>query len=153
MKALELRIPPLALVVLFGAAMWGIGRQFPQADLVIPARPLWIAALVALAFAIATAGVVAFRRHATTVDPRTPEMTTTLVATGIYRRSRNPMYVGFLLLLAGWAFFVANWAAAILLPLFVLYMNRFQIRPEERALRQKFGAAFDTYAAAVRRWL
>lgn len=153
MSALELRIPPVVLVLLFGAAMWGVGRMLPHADLAIPARTLWIAAFVVLALAITTAGIVAFRRHATTVDPRTPEEATTLVASGVYRRSRNPMYLGFLLLLTGWAFYVANWAAALLLPLFVLYMNRFQIRPEERALRQKFGAEFDRYAAAVRRWL
>jgi protein-S-isoprenylcysteine O-methyltransferase Ste14 len=153
MNVLELRIPPVVLVLLFGAAMSGLARLFPQADLVITGRPIWIAVFVALAVAITVAGVAAFRRHKTTVDPRTPEQATTLVSGGIYRFSRNPMYLGFLLLLAGWAFYVANWAAALLLPFFVVYMNRFQIRPEERALEARFGAAFRDYAGGVRRWL
>jgi protein-S-isoprenylcysteine O-methyltransferase Ste14 len=153
MGGLELRIPPVVLVLLTGAAMSGLARLFPQADLVIPGRRLWIAACVVLAVAITAAGIAAFRRHQTTVDPRKPEQASTLVSGGIYRRIRNPMYLGFLLLLAGWGFYVANWAAALLLPLFLLYMNRFQIRPEERALQARFGAEFEKYTAAVRRWL
>lgn len=153
MSALELRIPPVVLVLLIGAAMSGLTRLFPQADVAIPGRRVWIAVFVALALAITIAGVAAFRRHETTVDPRTPEQATTLVSGGIYRLSRNPMYLGFLLLLAGWAFYVSNWAAALLLPVFVIYMNRFQIRPEERALQARFGAEFEKYTAAVRRWL
>lgn len=153
MNALELRIPPVVLVLLSGAAMSGVARLFPQADFAVPARPWWIALFVVLALAITIAGVATFRRRETTVNPRTPDKATSLVSGGIYRFSRNPMYLGFLLLLAAWFFYVENWAAAILLPLFVLYMNRFQIRPEERALEARFGAEFERYAAAVRRWL
>ena len=87
------------------------------------------------------------------MNPRTPDKATSLVSGGIYRFSRNPMYLGFLLLLAAWFFYVENWAAAILLPLFVLYMNRFQIAPEERALVAMFGPEFITYTQRVRRWM
>jgi protein-S-isoprenylcysteine O-methyltransferase Ste14 len=83
----------------------------------------------------------------------TPQQSSSLVATGIYRFSRNPMYPGFLLALLGWSVYLANWIAALLLPVFVVYMNRFQIQPEGRALLQKFGAQFSEYAAAVRRSL
>ena len=63
------------------------------------------------------------------------------------------MYAGLLCVLAGGALALGN-ALALLAPAaFVAYMNRFQIRPEERALREKFGVAFDAYARAVRRWL
>ena len=72
-------------------------------------------------------------------------------ATGGY--SRNPMYLGFLLLLLALACYLMNVAAMALLPLFVLYMNRFQIAPEERFLLQKFGAEYQAYCERVRRWL
>ena len=153
MSTLELRIPPVVLVLLIGGAMSGLGWLFPDADLAIPARGWWIALFFVLAVGITAAGISAFRRHETTVNPRTPEQATSLVSNGIYRFSRNPMYLGFLLLLAGWGFYVSNWAAALLLPVFVIYMNRFQIRPEERALEARFGAEFEKYAATVRRWL
>jgi protein-S-isoprenylcysteine O-methyltransferase Ste14 len=63
------------------------------------------------------------------------------------------MYLGMLLILAGWALVVSNLAALAMLPLFVAYLNRFQIGPEERALRARFGAEFENYCRTVRRWL
>jgi protein-S-isoprenylcysteine O-methyltransferase Ste14 len=102
---------------------------------------------------VALAGVVAFRRHRTTVNPFTPEQSSSLVDGGIYRFSRNPMYLGFLLALVGWWTYLANWVAALLLPVFVAYMNRFQIQPEERALTERFGGEFLAYCKKVRRWL
>jgi protein-S-isoprenylcysteine O-methyltransferase Ste14 len=76
-----------------------------------------------------------------------------MVTSGVYRHTRNPMYLGMLCLLGAWAAWLGNAAALLGLPAFVAYMNRFQIAPEERALAQRFGAAFDAYAARVRRWL
>lgn len=119
----------------------------------LPAR-LGVAVFFALLGAlVALAGVVAFRRHKTTVNPFTPEQSTSLVATGIYRLSRNPMYLGLLLALVGWSAYLANWASALVLPAFVAYMNRFQIQPEERALTERFGSRFLAYSRTVRRWL
>ena len=63
------------------------------------------------------------------------------------------MYLGFVLGLAAWALFLGNPVAALIVPAFVLYMNRFQIEPEERALEARFGAAYAAYRRAVRRWL
>jgi protein-S-isoprenylcysteine O-methyltransferase Ste14 len=117
----------------------------------------WRAALAAvLAGAgaiVALAGVAAFRRARTTVDPTTPEAASAIVASGIYRRSRNPMYLGFMLMLAGWSAFLANPLAMLLLPAFIVYMNRFQIVPEERALSAKFGAKYRDYMRQARRWI
>lgn len=153
MNWLELRIPPVALVGLFAAAMLGISRWVPAAALHIPGRLPLAVLFVALGAGVALAGVVAFRRHKTTVNPFTPEQSSTLVSTGIYRFSRNPMYLGFLLALVGWCVYCHNWASALSLPLFVAYMNRFQIQPEERALQLHFGQPFTAYTSAVRRWL
>lgn len=152
MNSLELRIPPVAVVAIFAALMASVAVMVPAA-LVIPARLPLAAALVVAGALVALAGVAAFRRHQTTVNPLAPQQASSLVSSGIYRVSRNPMYVGFLLALAGWGVFLSNWAAALLLPMFVVYMNRFQIAPEERALREKFGPAFSAYASTVRRWL
>ena len=71
---------------------------------------------------------------------------------GIYRLTRNPMYLGFLWILPGWGIFLSNAPAFLVLPGFALSMNRFQIEPEERALTRLFGQAFVAYATQVRRW-
>ena len=99
------------------------------------------------------AGVVAFRANKTTVNPLDPGAASTVVSNGIYRYSRNPMYLGFLLALAAWAVYLSSVVAALFLPAFVAYMNRFQIQPEERMLLAKFGPAFSQYMQAVRRWV
>jgi protein-S-isoprenylcysteine O-methyltransferase Ste14 len=153
MRALELRIPPLILLAVFAAGMAAVAHVLPQADVQVPARHRWAWLLAAAGGGVALAGVVAFRRSKTTVNPFTPEQSSALVAAGIYRVSRNPMYLGFLLVLAGWGAYLANWASALLLPAFVAYMNRFQILPEERALAERFGSRFADYTRAVRRWL
>ena len=117
----------------------------------------WCAAiavlLVGVGLAICLAGVVRFRRAKTTVNPLTPETTTAMVTSGVYRFSRNPMYLGFLLALTGWAVFLSHALAFALLPAFVLYMTRFKILPEEWVLAAKSGHQFTGYSHSVRRWL
>jgi protein-S-isoprenylcysteine O-methyltransferase Ste14 len=75
------------------------------------------------------------------------------VTGGVFRWSRNPMYLGMLVALAGWAAYLANATAFLLLPAFVAYLNRFQIRPEEQALLARFGPPYSEYMATVRRWI
>ena len=99
------------------------------------------------------AGVVAFRRANTTVNPMKPDTTKSLVVSGIYGYTRNPMYLGFLLLLMAWAGALSNVLALGSLLAFVLYMNRFQILPEERMLASRFSQDYAEYRARVRRWL
>lgn len=109
--------------------------------------------LVCVATVIAALGGIAFRRAGTTVNPLHPENMSALVVGGIYRVTRNPMYLGMLLMLVGRAIWLANVIPWVLLPGFVAYMNRFQIGPEERALASMFGADFAKYRTRVRRWL
>ena len=153
MKALELKIPPVVLVALCAVAMTLLAQWLPSLQLPLGWRLLLAAVFAAAGTAVALAGVLAFRQADTTVDPRVPQQTSSLVIRGIYRYSRNPMYVGFLLLLTALGCYLMNAAAFALLPLFVLYMNRFQIAPEERHLLQKFGADYQAYSQRVRRWL
>ena len=153
MSSLELKIPPLLLVSAVAAAMALLARWLPALGFTLPAKPLMVAALAAAGATLAVLGVRAFVRARTTVDPRLPHESSQLVRGGVYRVSRNPMYLGMALLLAAWGLQLANLAALLGLPLFVLYMNRFQIVPEERELARHFGAEFQAYRERVRRWL
>lgn len=153
MTALELKVPPVVLVAIVAVGMWALSRISPDFSIAIPAAG-WVASGIALVgMAIAVLGVLAFRTAGTTVDPRVPEQSESLVVSGIYRYSRNPMYLGFLLVLCAWGLWLGNVPALLFLPAFVLYMNRFQIVPEERFMREKFDDAFTRYCTGVRRWL
>jgi protein-S-isoprenylcysteine O-methyltransferase Ste14 len=133
--------------------MWPAARTCAALGFQLPARSRLALGFVLAGIAVAAAGIVVFRRARTTVNPLKPDTASALVASGIFRLTRNPMYLGGLFCLVGWAVFLANVAAFLLLPLFVLYLNRFQIAPEERALTARFGADFAAYCGKVRRWL
>jgi len=153
MHVLELKIPPVAVVLAAAALMWLVAWAVPAFKFQLPARDL-VAMSFALAGAVTSAlGVVSFRRARTTVNPMKPELSSSLVTSGIYKLTRNPMYLGFLLVLLGWAVFLSSVLAFLFLPAFILYMNRFQIDPEERALATLFGQEFTAYKARARRWL
>jgi protein-S-isoprenylcysteine O-methyltransferase Ste14 len=152
-RALDLKVPPAAVVVLTAALMWLGARALPSAGFHLPGRP-WAAGGIVLAGALLVLlGVVCFRRANTTVNPMSPASSSALVTSGVYRVTRNPMYLGFLLILSGWAVWLSNAMAFAPLPGFALYLDCFQIRPEERALASRFGQEFDAYKARVRRWI
>ncbi len=153
MNALELRVPPLAVLLIAGVLMGMIALWMPSLAWSQAIRVGIGAAFAAIGILIAVSGLVAFRRARTSASPLRPDKASSLVASGIYRYTRNPMYFGMLLVLIGWAVYLARpWALAVL-PVFVIYMNRFQIGPEERALAGIFGAEFDAYRNRVRRWM
>ena len=153
MRWLELKLPPVLLFGLIAAAMYGLARGLPLWTLTLPGRVAVAVALAAAGVAIALAGVAEFRRSRTTVHPQHPEKASVVVKGGVYRWTRNPMYLGLLFVLLGWAAFLGNPAALAGLPAFVAWMNRFQIVPEERSLAAKFGPNYTSYLARVRRWL
>jgi len=153
MRSLELKIPPVIVVLIAGALMWGISRGVPKLHVTVPARNIVATAIAVIGAAISLMGVMAFRRAGTTVNPLEPNFSSKLVASGIYKRTRNPMYLGFLLLLIGWGVWLSNALALVIIPIFIGYMNRFQILPEERALSSIFGQEFPAYKSKVGRWL
>ena len=153
MNALELKVPPLAIVLVLAGAMWFAARQLPSLAVTLPWRHGLAITISCVGILFLLAGIYAFQKAKTTLNPTTPNATSSIVASGVYRVSRNPMYVGFLLALTGWATFLSHPLPFLLLPVFVAYMNRFQISPEERALSAKFGDEYDTYKQGVRRWL
>ena len=116
-------------------------------------RQYLAAALAIVGVTFDLLGLLAFRRSRTTINPMKPSKASALVTGGVYRVTRNPMYVGLALLLAAWAVHLSMLWPFIGPVLFVIYMNRFQIGPEERVMRGKFGEEYAAYAARVRRWL
>lgn len=153
MNSLELKIPPPAVMLLSAVAMWLVARWLPQWSW--PSTPLAVAGavLAAAGIALAATAMRTFARSKTTINPLKPDESALIVSHGVFARTRNPMYVGLALVLAGWACYLANPAACLVLPLFVTYITRFQIMPEERILLGKFGAPFAQYLAQVRRWI
>jgi protein-S-isoprenylcysteine O-methyltransferase Ste14 len=151
--SLELRIPPRLVALAIGLAMWAASDAGPRFNLLQSHH--WATALVGalIGAAVTFAGAITLRAAKTTLLPMKPRNTSALVTHGIYRLSRNPMYLGLALALVGWAAFLSA-AWPLLGPiLFVLYVNRFQIRPEERALTDLFGVEYTNYSRQVRRWL
>ena len=153
-NALELKIPPVAVALAVAAAMWFASSILPLSIQVpIVVRALAAAILALLGAGVGIAGIIEFRRARTTVNPIKPDTASVLVTSGIYRVSRNPMYLGMLFALIAWAAFMSDATAFIVASVFVPYLNRFQIAPEEWVLSARFGAEFADYKARVRRWL
>jgi protein-S-isoprenylcysteine O-methyltransferase Ste14 len=151
--SLELKVPPVIVVLLTGGLMTLGWWATPQWRVPFPGRLLVSGALAFTGILFSSLGIASFRKAKTTVNPLKPETSTSLVASGLYRWTRNPMYLGFLTVLLGLGVFLSNPLALAPIPLFVLYMTRFQIRPEEKALEARFGADFAAYKSRVRRWI
>jgi len=132
---------------------WLASWAVPTLGFVLPHRSVIAITSFVAGVCVALLGVASFRRARTTVNPLKPEKASALVMSGIYRYTRNPMYLGLLLALIASAFFLSNALAFLFLPAFILYMNRFQIAPEERMLASMFGQEFTAYLSKVRRWL
>jgi protein-S-isoprenylcysteine O-methyltransferase Ste14 len=153
MRVLELKVPPPVVVAVTALLMWLGSRIAPVLAFEIPARKVVAMVLVAAGLMTGLSGVILFRRAKTTVNPLRPQSSSSLVTRGVYRVTRNPMYLGGLLILMGWAILLANAAALPFLPAFIFYITSFQIVPEERALTSLFGTEFLAYKSRVRRWL
>ena len=147
------RVPPPVVVALLGVVMWAADRYLGFGKVGSAFQtPAAIALLMAglLLMFVAIASLFAAR---TTVNPLRPSRASSLVTTGIFRLSRNPIYLGDLLVLAALAVWLGNLVNVVPLLLFVWYINRFQIIPEEWALKNIFGESYVAYCSRVRRWL
>ncbi|NNK33841.1 MAG: isoprenylcysteine carboxylmethyltransferase family protein [Xanthomonadales bacterium] len=153
MPRLQLKVPPAIQLVIAAGLMWGLAELTPDLGLDRGLRTWLYRGLTVLGGLVVVRGWWDFRRARTTVDPTRPHKASSLVVTGAYRFSRNPMYLGFLLLLIGWAAFLDNAYSLAALPLIVLSLTQLQIRPEEDALQSRFGSDWEDYARRVRRWI
>lgn len=153
MHWLETKIPPPIVLLLLGMAAFGVARAFPGFSYALPWRTIIAVALVCAGLLLNLVPKLAFGRAGTTVNPLRPALTTSLVTTGIYRCTRNPMYLGQATILLGWTVHLHNLAALAAVPAFMLYVTRFQIVPEERHLATRFPDAYAAYRRQVSRWL
>ncbi|WP_415889840.1 methyltransferase family protein [Neptuniibacter sp. SY11_33] len=153
MLKLELKIPPPALVLIFAGLMWLCAKLLPFLSIQTELRIPITVAIILIGLVFGLAGVISFRQAQTTINPTTPEASSALVTTGIFQYTRNPMYVGLMCLLLSWAAYLAHPVSLLCSVGFILYMNKFQIQPEEQALTALFGDSYKTYIQQVRRWL
>ena len=153
MRALELKIPPVVVFLVAAAAAWALARQFPQTGFPVPAKNIFAGLLLTFGIVVSVSAILRFREHETTVHPSKPEEASAIVTTGVYRFTRNPMYLGMVFALTAWGIKLGNLLSLACVPLFVAYMTVFQIRAEERTLRSLFGEPYDEYRKNVRRWL
>lgn len=140
------------VMLMFGGLMYLLYRFLPFGEFDFFGRNELSWFLLALAFVVMLLAIYRFGKAKTTVDPMQPDKATQLVTKGIFRFSRNPMYLGMLLILLAFGLKLGNAFNTLLAAGFVYYMNHFQIKYEEEALLQRFGKEYRLYLKAVRRW-
>ena len=153
MSSLDHKIPPPVIALLCVVLAWVVARYTPGFAYLLPARIPIALVFVLAGVALDVSALIAFRRAKTTPDPRSPDRSTSIVQSGPYRFTRNPMYLGLVLALLGLCVYFANPVTVIAVVVFVSYITRFQIIPEERLLLGKFGESYAQYTRSVRRWL
>ncbi|MGF1546038.1 MAG: methyltransferase family protein [Thiotrichales bacterium] len=153
MQWLEHKVPPPIIGALVGLGMWWVAPLSPTLSVGVEARFAAVAVFVAVGLAFDLLGLLAFRASRTTVNPLTPERASALVTSGVYRVTRNPMYVGLFCLLLAWAAYLSALLSLAGPIVYALYVTRFQILPEERALHLLFGELYAIYTASVPRWV
>jgi protein-S-isoprenylcysteine O-methyltransferase Ste14 len=150
---LSLKIPPVAQGIVAILLIWIFDRYAPLYHIKYIYQNIVACALVGTGAIVALSGVFTFIKMDTTVDPRCPKKASELVIIGIYKYSRNPMYLGVLFVITGSAVYFGALSNVIVVSFFVVFINKYQIIPEESALQEKFGENYTQYAQKVRRWL
>lgn len=149
---MKLKIPPIFVFLAFGLLMYLVSRFLPVGYFDFFGRTYLIVVLSVMAMVVILIALIQFMRSKTSVDPSNPAKASKLISTGIYHYSRNPMYLGMLLLLLAWGLWLGNAFNTLSAAGFVGYMNKFQIIPEEEVLSKVFGKAYTQYCTLVRRW-
>lgn len=150
---MRLVIPPPVQGIITAIIMWGVALAIPQLSVPFRGSFLLMLALIAVGFIIEVIAIFMFMRAKTTVNPLAPQKTQKLVISGLYKYSRNPMYLGLCFMLLGYAVWLANPISTLVLFGFVWWITEFQIKPEEEVLREKFGQDYLDYQSQVGRWL
>ena len=147
------RVLPAFYVLMYAGIFWLIDFYINQTRFDFTYRNTLFYIILSLAALVIVIGGLQFRLAKTTVNPLVPHEASALVTSGIYRYSRNPMYVGFALVLLAWAIYLGNYLLLLLLAIFIWHITMVQIIPEEKALIKKFGQQFTDYMQHTRRWL
>lgn len=149
----ELKIIPVIQVVIAAILMVFIAKTLPVSQGLLTVKWFIGGIFIALGLLFGLGGIISFRLAKTTVNPTKPTEATSLVQSGIYKITRNPMYVGLVCVLISCAAWLGSVYSLPIIVLFMLYMSRFQILPEERALIELFGDEYIEYCLKVKRWL
>ena len=153
MKSLENRIPPPIVLLIALALIYLVSRVDDLITISDALRLSLGTGLLALGLCIMIAGVISFKRAATTVNPLKPESASSLVSSGVFRYTRNPMYLGMILISIAAVVKSSSVLSLLVVLGFFLFITRYQIIPEERAMAKLFGEDFEQYQQRVRRWI
>lgn len=149
---MRLKVPPVVVFIAFGGLMYVLAKFLPVGYFDFFGRKYLMYALSTIAGSIGFIALLQFFKSKTTVDPTAPSKASKLVTSGMYQFSRNPMYLGLLLMLLAWGLWLGNAFNVLLAAGFVAYMNAFQIIPEEEMLFKLFDKEYKQYCTLVRRW-
>lgn len=152
-KILELKIPPPVVAIGIALLMWSVFNSASSAEFLGATHIILVVTLAGIGLSFDLLALGGFLQAKTTINPMKPRVTTSVVTTGVYSVTRNPMYLGLTFSLGAWATYLwLSWA--LFGPVFfVAYITRFQILPEERILSARFGKEYEAYMKKVRRWL
>ena len=153
MKTLELKIPPVVTMIVVAMVMILLAQVFPEFTLTFSLKKELSIVIVIAGILVAMSGVWAFHNARTTLNPLLPSDTKSIVSYGIFKVSRNPMYLGFLISLIGLAVYLLNIIAFVSIFVFKIFMDELHIKPEEKVLQKKFGKAYSDYLDKVPRWI
>ncbi len=145
-------IPPLQLII-SALLMLMVDYYFPTLYFTLPKSSISVFIILLVATIIGILALYDFYKHNTTYHPHTPEKTTTIVDTGIYAYSRNPMYLALVLVLIALSLYLKNFGCFTIIPVFIWYITQYQIKPEEQMLDKLFSKDYKAYCQKVRRWL
>ena len=150
MKRISLKIPP---VIVFAGSALIMGVISNQISMEISVNRWVVYSLGLIGVILGILGVVQFSINKTTVNPHKPENSSSVVKNGIYKYTRNPMYLGLLIVLIAFTLYLGNGFSFLMIPVFIWYMNTYQIKPEEEMLINLFGDEYIEYQQKVRRWI
>ncbi|GAA0410961.1 isoprenylcysteine carboxylmethyltransferase family protein [Cocleimonas flava] len=150
---LQLKIPPPVYAISIAILMWLLSKYMPVAEIIqTPWNKIGLVIIV-IAVSFDVWSLLLFLKKKTTPNPMKPENTSGIVTKGLYQYSRNPMYLGMLIILFGFGIWLGSLSPFIMLPAFYWVITEMQIKPEERMLEQKFTNEYLDYKNRVRRWL
>ncbi|EAS41432.1 isoprenylcysteine carboxylmethyltransferase family protein [Photobacterium profundum] len=149
---MSLKLPPPLLLLLSLGGMYLLTMYWPLWVFVFPGQSFVVLISCFLGAILGLAGIVSFAKARTSIDPRKPQKASRLITSGIYRYSRNPMYLGLVLFQLAAVFYFGAISCFLMLGIFFFFMNNFQIEPEEEVLTAIFGDDYKKYCSEVRRW-
>ena len=148
---IKTKFPPPLVALTFGFLINYTKNIFPKIE--VKNEFIFGSFMIISGLIIILSATILFKKYQTTITPLNPSNATKLITDGIYKFSRNPMYLGLLFVLLGISTILNPIGGLFLIPLFILYLNFFQIIPEENAMVDLFKDEFLEYKKSVRRWI